>query len=87
MRLHIGITIVLIAFTLVVAIFVPSVTIMISFIVGVCGSVMVIIIPSLLYLSLTGDRFTSCKSLTILIGAGVLSILAFVSIFINLINF
>ena len=84
MWLHVVVTVVLITFTLIVAIFVPSITIMISFIGGISGSVMLIIIPSLLYLSLSGARFTSWKSMTILIGAGVLSIITFISIFINL---
>ena len=64
----------------------PDVTFMISFFGGLCGSVMVIIIPSLLYLSLTGARFTSWKSLTILIGGGLLSVLTFISIIVNLIE-
>ena len=76
---------ILIAFTLFVALIYPDVTFMISFFGGLCGSVMVIFIPSFLYSVLSGDCANALNVLAVLIGGVILTIIAIVSVIVDLV--
>ena len=84
--MHLVITFGTIITCLLVAIFYPNATFMFHFLGGFCAAIMALIVPAMLHTKLSGDPLTSWKNLLIISTAVLLSLAAFSSVVIDLVN-
>ena len=82
--LHGGVTMGIIISTLILAIFFPNIKIVFNFLGGVCGSIMALIIPGLMFVKLSGLPATQWKNLTVIVVSWVLAIIGFTSLGIDI---
>lgn len=79
-----GITLVIIVATTLVAIFYPNVNIVFDVLGGFCGSIMALIVPACMYIKMSEKSVWHWWNLLILIIALVLSAVAITSVFIEI---
>ena len=81
---HCSISLGIIITTLLLALFFPKINIVFNFLGGFCGSVMALIIPSLMYVVSTGQPFTHWKNVMVMTVSWVLAIIGFISIILSI---
>lgn len=78
-----GVTLTVVVVTMLVALFYPNVTIVFDVLGGFCGSIMALIVPTCMYIKLSGRSVFHWWNALILTIASLLSAVAITSVFIE----